>query len=1232
MPKIRRFPLLLAALCAAVLVADAQTSMGTITGSVTDASNSNVPDVIVRVKNADTGVTAQTSTSSGGVFNVTALIPGDYTVEAEKAGFDKTLVQSVTVLASQTTTVDIHLQVGKVASTVDVTDEAPLLIPSSQAVSTTVEQNLAQNLPYMERSTLGAAMLVPGVRGDPASPNQIIPENPVITTGAVLPASFLSVGGAWPGRTSILVDGSDVTQASYPRAGISVSGEMIQELTVISSGLPAQYGRSQGGVIIQATRSGGGGFHGSATWRHTDPFFEARQMGQTLPPASHNNYYGGYVGGPVVIPHVYNGRNKTFFYVGVEPARLSNTTSAQGVVPTPDELAGHLNNSYALINQTILKSQGVDAAMAAPRVGYLAYPYPVNAQGFPDGPQYSSTSQYVPIPNNDVSRQLAANKFASFVMAHLPTPQNPGPYLSFIRPDGLWNTLGNNVNYERGVSNVDNRYSMRFDHAFSDHDRFFVRYTDEPLTSTRFFALAQDNPLTQVPVDDAWSNDVSANEVHIFNAGLVNEVRVNYMRDRQLRSENSADLSQDWAGSLGLTPATSGVGFPASNFGFTTQIGNSGGSSQVDENFQVADDVTWTRGIHTIKFGGDYRAIQSNQYNLAGVYGGTYGFSGSLNGQGGSGGSTLVTMDLGLIATYTNTPVPTPAYYRWKYYAGYVQDDVRLASNLTLNLGMRWEVETPRSEKYNNQGSFIPSLTGTLNGLPATGAFCFSGACGLNKTLWPTNYHGFEPRLGIAWVPRRFMTVRAAYDILRAPITGNGNTPVPDFNVSSQSVGGVTGGVIPNSAVDFITNPVAPLTSVFAGLSGRGPFFTMPAGFTVPYVNQSNETPYSQQWNVTVQLQVKPNTMLELSYHGLSGTHLISRFAPPKNIPSLNTLDTLIAQKFNFSGTIAANPYNLTQNGVELTQTKMQSLMPYQNFFNQVLAEIYNRDGKSIYHAFYAHLNHRFSHGVSFISSFSWSKTIDDFGGDNNTGNSGVIGATQVQNPFSLESDRSVANFDIPVSFTTGFSWNLPVGQNQLLSTKNKVLDLIVGNWVTSGIYNVQEGYPFYATLGNGTGNAGYFSSVGGGSALPTGFNLRPDVVPGQQCINPNWRNDPQYTNYINPAYFSMPGAVGAPQFGDAPATLGACRSPRTETFDASAHKKIPLGKNEKRYLEIGLHAIDALNHPAFYLNLNSGHYLYSNNSNPATTPSVVAATTFGYLGITNTLARTAFLSAKVYF
>ncbi|MDQ2947807.1 MAG: carboxypeptidase-like regulatory domain-containing protein [Acidobacteriota bacterium] len=638
-----------------------------MTGSVTDASAAILPDVIVRVKNLDTGVTVQTSTSADGVYNVTSLIPGEYSVEAVKTGFDKTIVQPVTISATQTTTVDIHMTVGITTSTIDVTAEAPLLTPGTQAVATTIQQELNQNLPFMERSSLGATLLVPGVRGDPASPNQIQSENPGIATGAIAPASTLTVGGAWPGRTSILVDGSDVTQASYPRAGISVSGDMVRETTVITNGLPAEYGRSQGGVIIQATRSGGNTFHGEVSWRHSNPTLQAQQLGSPLPPMQHQNFFGIYASGPVILPKIYNGRNKTFFYVGVEPARLNNTFSAQGQVPTPDELAGHLNNCICLINATILRSSGAEAALAAPRTGGLFYQYPVNASGFPNGPQYTSSALYAPIPNNDVSAQLSQNKFAKYILSQLPSLQNPGPHVTFLRPDGLWLPNGNNVNYTRGVSNVDNRYSFRIDQSLTQADRLFVRYTKIPLSSARYFVLAADSPLTQVPADYAYSQDFALNEPHIFSPSLINEVRLMYMRDRQLRTENAAALSQDWAASFGLTPATAGKGFPSFNLGYLTQVGNGGGSSQVDENYQFSDNVTRTQGRHTIKFGMDIRNLQSNQYNLGGVYGGSYGFGAGATNSGVSGSSSLATFDLGLITSFNNTPSPVPAYYRWHF-------------------------------------------------------------------------------------------------------------------------------------------------------------------------------------------------------------------------------------------------------------------------------------------------------------------------------------------------------------------------------------------------------------------------------------------------------------------------------------------------------------------------------------------------------------------------------------
>ncbi len=163
------------------------------------------------------------------------------------------------------------------------------------------------------------------------------------------------------------------------------------------------------------------------------------------------------------------------------------------MVPTPAELAGNFKDSISLINTTILRSQGADAALAAPRTGSLHYQFPVNAAGFPTGARYAATSQYVPIANNSVAAQLSQNEFAKFVMSQFPTPQNPGPYFSFYQPDGLWANTGNNVSYLRGVTNVDNRYSVRIDHTITDSDRIFGRYTSIPLESDRFQGCATGN-------------------------------------------------------------------------------------------------------------------------------------------------------------------------------------------------------------------------------------------------------------------------------------------------------------------------------------------------------------------------------------------------------------------------------------------------------------------------------------------------------------------------------------------------------------------------------------------------------------------------------------------------------------------------------------------------------------------------------------------------------------------
>ncbi len=538
-------------------------------------------------------------------------------------------------------------------------------------------------------------------------------------------------------------------------------------------------------------------------------------------------------------------------------------------------------------------------------------------------------------------------------------------------------------------------------------------------------------------------------------------------------------------------------------------------------------------------------------------------------------------------------------------------------------------------EKYNNQGTFLPNLTGTLNGMPATGAFCFAGNCGLGSTLWPSNYKGFEPRIGIAWAPISRLTVRANYDLMRVPLTGYQNIPLPDFNVASFSVGGTTGGVAPNVPVDYITNPVAPTSSAFTALQGRGPFYTV-QGVTVPYVAQTNKVPYIQQWGLTIQAMVSSKTLIQAGYTGTVGIHLVSTAAPPLNTPNLNTLFSDVASGQNFSSTTINNPYGILQNGAVIKENLLSSLNPYQNFFNQPLQQQFYRDGQSNYQALQIGVTQRLVQGLTFQSSLTWSKSIDDAGGSPAVTLSGSIyGTATVQNPFNLRGERAVSNFDTPVRWTTGFSYQVPVGKGKMLDPHSRILDALVGGWVASGVYNEQGGMPFLVQLGS----AGNWVSSTGTSVLPTGYLLRPDLVPGQGCGNSAF----SYTNvfnqaYVNPNLVSVPGSFLHPAFGDAPRTLTNCRSPQLVSLNASLQKRFRLGANEKRYVQISLEGLNALSHTLYYYNPNSGMKAYNGFNSASLTNAAVPAFTqqssFGELWQPNSalVSRTVFVGAKLYW
>ena len=1213
----------------------AQSGLGQITGNVRDVSGSVIAGAAVRARDIGTNVQSQTVTSSDGIYNILSLAPGEYQVTVEKQGFDASITDKVIVSVGQTTTIDAGLKVGSISTKVEVNASAAMLTTSSSDVATTVERSLVANLPFTERNSLEAAMLVPGVRGDPNSPGQVTAENAGIYTGPISPGAATNIAGGMPGATSIMVDGSNVTQGSIGRASISVSSDMVQEVTVVTNGVPAKYGNTGGGVIIQATRSGTNEYHGNFSWRHTDPGFNAYPTGNAIGNKQHQNFFGGYVGGPIVLPKIYNGRNRTFFFGGFEPARIYNATSQLGTIPTPAELAGDFSNSITFLNTTILAQQGLAAALAAPRTGHLYYQSPLNATGFPVGPQYANSTLYIPIAGDNVSAQLKQNKFAQFVLGLQPTPQNPSPNVQFLRPDGLYNNSGQNANLIRGVTNTDDRYSVKVDHNFNDKDRMYARYSVQPLTATRFFGYPVNSPFAGYPTDNASSHVASVNYTRIIHPSMVNELKLLYSRNHQVRSEPASALTQDFGAAYGLTPAISGAGMPKVSWSaYTLAPGSNAVNEQVDTNFQIDDSVNWTVGRHTIAFGLDLRRLLSNQYNAAGIFGGSYGF-GPNQTNNGSGGNALASFDLGLVNTYSNTPVPVPGYYRWNYLGGYLQDDIKLRSNLTINIGVRYEFQTPRMEKFGNQGTFLPDMVGSLNGIAAKGAFCFANNCGLGSTLWPSNKKGFEPRIGIAWSPNSRMTVRVNYGLMRVPLTGYGNTPLPDFNVNSFAVGGTTGGVAPNQPVNYLTNPIGPLNSAYTVLQGRGPFFTV-QGITVPYIAQTDKVPYIQQWGFTVQTMLTAKTLVQAGYAGTVGHHLISTAAPPLNFPDLNTLFGNIQSGANFSSTTINNPYGIVQNGAVIKENLLSSLNPYQNFFNQPLQQQFYRDGNSNYHALLAGVTQRLAYGLSLQASFTWSKSIDDAGGSPAVALGGsIFGSATVQNPFNLRQERAVSNFDTPVRTTIGYSYQIPVGKAKYLRTNIKAIDNLIGGWVTSGVFNSQSGMPFLVQAGS----AGWWVSSTGTSVLPAGVLLRPDMVPGAPCVNPNFSFSNAFNvAYENPGAVAVPGSYLHPAFGSAPRTLTGCRSPWLNSINASLQKRFRLGSNEKRYLQINIDALNAANHTMYFFNPNSGMKAFSAfNSASLTNPSVPAFTqqsTYGELWQPNSalVSRTVFVGAKLYW
>ena len=1208
----------------------AQSNTGAVVGQVLDPQKALVPGASITITNVGTHETQTTKSNKDGTFSFEALPPATYTITIEKDGFDSVIVSDVTVSTAQTTSENVNLKVGLAMTTVQVTSTNSMVTPDSAMLSTTIDTHLLTNLPFNDRSSLASVLLVPGVQGDPQFPGAIQNENPGVYLTPVVPGASLAVAGGRPGSASILVDSADNTLTSFPRTGITFSGVTVQEITVQQNGLPAQYGRTGGGIINQTTRGGTSQFHGELSWLHEDPSTEAYTYGSPFRRGRHVNYFGASLGGPIMLPH-YNGReHQAYFFVTVEPSRGTDENWGRSRFATPEELSGDFNDSLELLNTTILAQQGYTAAQAAPRVGSLYYQYncmlgsnPLSTTncldgGFPTGSTLSS-SKYIQIPGNNVSQQLAQNPTAKFVYGYFPTPQYPSHYVSFYNNAGTYAADGTNAYLVRGVEQFDDRFSIRGDKALTSRDFMMMRFTTVPVNGVRYSSFGPFSPVNTIPRDRISSMNAILGETHAFSSS-VNEFHVTYTRADQHRSPPPPALTQDWGALIGLKPAALGAGFPSIG-GFSNGNVGSGGTvlsngRSLDVNLGVTDNYSFQRGLHTIKVGTDLRFLQQNRLDTSDLYGGDYGFSSGDTNNGSAGGVASASFVLGIVNSYSAKLAALPFYYRWRYYAGYVQDDWRIHSRITLNLGFRYNFETPRYEKYNHQGSFDASQIGTVNGQQAQGGFVFAGEDNRTRYLWPLNFKGYEPRIGIAYAPRPQFTIRASYSIVHPALTGLGTIVEPDLSEPQNGINVKTDGINAGH-INYITDPVGAVPSHLP-LSG-GPLFTFTNLTNLPYVQQTNTVPYVQLYSFSLQYGLSRNSIVELAY---SGQHAVHLFSVPiaVNTPTLGFLINAVQTGLNVTNSSYLNPYGVG------SMNALQNASPYQQFYNNNIDSGFTRNGDSHYNGLYLTFRQRISRNITALASFSWSKSIDDgsSGSTDLSNPTDAFGLPQTQDPFGASRlERSYSTFDIPVKGTGAVSYTEPAILLNASGWK-KIPKTLFNGWQATVNYLRESGYP----LGVQEGTIGYwFSSIApagqaqnycsslpvktacdygnGGNAI-VDMQIRPNFVPGVPLINKNWKSDPfdetGKGGFINAAAFTTPGSIGNPAFGNVPRTLGNLRNPPTQYFNARITKIFILRESPIVRLNIFTNVLNALNHPNFFA---QNMALNSSYDGSGTTPSL---------------------------
>jgi hypothetical protein len=1085
----------------------AQTTNGGIQGAVTDPSGATIGGAQITGRNLDTGLTISTVTSNAGLYSLANLPPGRYTVTVEAPNLKKYSREGVTVQTDATVALDVQMQLGAVSDSVTVAADASQLETATSDIGATLQSSLTENLPLEVNGTVRNPVqfisLVPGFVGN-------VGNNPGDNS-----TDDYKVNGGQEGGTDILVDGVSISLVSpNTQMNKGVSTEGVQEFKVLQSNFSPEYGESGDGIVSLTVKSGTNDWHGSVYDYLRNRAFDANTWANNTQGLKRSvntqNDFGATAGGPVRIPHLYNGHDRTFFFFDYEGFRFRTGGTSPISVPNAAFQGGDFS-----------------ALCTAGFTGGLC--------NDPTHQLYDPTT-HVPITGDVLTNDpnFKPSKVMTNVFGLLPPTTD---------------ALTNNVIDTTISSTTANIFDIKVDHDISAKHRISGGF-DYDNTNTGGFSNLGPIFGSVTPQDTRY---VRFSDNYIFTPSVVNQFLFGF--SRRFRGEVSNGLGLDYPAKIGLT-GVSPVTFPCVKFTGTPYenlLNNCGDSQFADNVYQTNDSVSWVRGKHNMKFGGEIRALQFNVRRLTQASG-EFDFnaqetsSTGAGGVGGVGGDPVASSLFGLVNTATLN-YGSFSGVRYKDFSFFAQDTYRLNTHLTVNYGLRFDLDIPASEAEERFSMVDPTLANPGAG-GILGAYTYFGSgAGRNGRTRPQDIYkkAFGPRIGFAYSINNKTVLRGGYGIFYEPLK-EGSFADQDglgfFN--RQTITPTNGGP---TQIDAGVTRVFPDSGPFTpdGQNGSNGVITVPANTGRPADIQT--------WNLDIQRQITSNLFVSVAYVGSKGTHLPAlNIIPNQTNPTYLSLGSDLSMDASCLG-LGTCP-NAIAAGVKLpyptfTGQINQALRPFPQYgdFNQEDNSFSpDRTGNSTYHAMQLQVDKRFASGLSFLVSYTVSKNLTD-ADSAGPGVAGFIGTNEFigQNSYNRSAEKAVSELDTPQSLVASFMYELPMGHGKRYLNGNGAAERLVGGWYVAGVAQYKSGIPteVYGPCGGTAGDVLFAGCHFTGSA-------RVNVIPGVSQTNKG-NFDPFTTPFWNPAAFS---AAAPLTFGDEPRSLASARAFGTRDEDFTLGKK----------------------------------------------------------------------------